>query len=112
MLEYSENNEYKATDSRYKILRKITDDTDTSYLETQNQRFVPNDPGDTYYKVGHAETNRLDIIANTCYGNYTLWWAIALANEIIDPFSVPEGSILRIPSLTSLYSIKNQILTR
>ena len=50
------------------------------------------------------DENRLDIISNKYYGTPRYWWVIALANEIIDPFDIPIGTYLRIPSLISLYN--------
>lgn len=41
---------------------------------------------------------RLDIIAHRYYGDEEYWWIIALANRIMDPFSLTVGSRLRIPS--------------
>jgi len=42
---------------------------------------------------------RLDLIAEQAYRDPQLFWIIAAANEIEDPFNVPEGTILRIPSI-------------
>ena len=42
--------------------------------------------------------DRLDLLANTYYGDPTLWWVIADANpEVLYPFALTMGSILRIP---------------
>jgi len=42
--------------------------------------------------------DRLDTLANQFYNDSTLWWIIATANNIHDaPFSIPDGTILRIP---------------
>jgi len=44
-------------------------------------------------------TDRLDLLANKYYGDRTLWWVIAVANNINDAsFYVKEGLQLRIPS--------------
>lgn len=52
---------------------------------------------DTIEHILHAG-ERLDILASTYYGDEELWWIIALANRIHDPFSLTVGSRLRIPS--------------
>ena len=41
---------------------------------------------------------RLDNLASKYYGDEELWWVIALANRIIDPFSLAVGTRLRIPA--------------
>jgi hypothetical protein len=42
--------------------------------------------------------DRLDSIANEFYGDSSLWWIIASANQIHDPsFAVADGTTLRIP---------------
>lgn len=41
---------------------------------------------------------RLDVIAHRYYGDEEYWWVIALANGISDPFSVPAGRRLRVPT--------------
>lgn len=44
-------------------------------------------------------TDRLDLLAYKYYGDRTLWWVIAVANNINDAsFYVKEGIQLRIPS--------------
>jgi nucleoid-associated protein YgaU len=40
---------------------------------------------------------RLEIIAHRYYGDEEYWWIIALANRIMDPFSLTAGARLRIP---------------
>ena len=43
--------------------------------------------------------DRLDLLAHKYYGDRTLWWIIAVANNINDAsFYVKEGIQLRIPS--------------
>ena len=106
------NVEYKSNRSRYQILRVINDNTTNRYLETQNQKFIPESDQDSYHIVQATEVGRLDIISNKYYGTPVYWWAIALANEFIDPFIVNEGVMIRIPSLMSLSDYKNEILTR
>lgn len=41
---------------------------------------------------------RLDILANVYYGDDELWWVIALANRIQDPFSLTVGMKLKVPA--------------
>lgn len=106
------NNEYESqTSSRYKVLRVIEDQGYT-YLETYNQVKVPESYDDSYHIVEHSEVNRLDIISEKYYNTPDYWWAIALANNMIDPFIINEGVMIRIPSRLTLNDIKNKILLR
>jgi hypothetical protein len=42
--------------------------------------------------------DRLDTLANQFYGNSSLWWIIAAANNLHGAmFAVPDGTVLRIP---------------
>jgi hypothetical protein len=53
---------------------------------------------DDLYVISEV-TDRLDLLANKYYGDRSLWWIIAVANNINDAsFYVTEGLQLRIPS--------------
>ena len=65
---------------------------------------------DYYIEVGYND--RLDLIANDFYGDSTLWWVIAMANNLPgDSLFAPVGFELRIPADLSValeeYSDKN-----
>lgn len=105
----SSNNEYQGLSSRYQTLRVVENEGQT-YLETYNQVKIPESSSDSYHIVGHDEINRLDIISNLYYGTPTFWWAIALANGMIDPFLVSEGVMLRVPSRLTLNNVQYRIL--
>ena len=107
---YSVNKEYEEP-SRYQILRVINDDG-ARYLETYNQVSVPDTEEDFYHIVKDNEEGRLDIISQNYYGTPIYWWAIAIANDFIDPYVVNAGTMVRIPSLSSLIDPVNGILTR
>lgn len=111
MVRYLEKNREYEQVSRYQVLRVIEDHGQT-YLETYNQKFVPKSDDDVYHIVKHSEVNRLDIISENYYGSPDYWWAIALANNMIDPFVVSEGVMLRLPPMTTLNASANEILTR
>lgn len=86
--------------SRYTQLQQITDDGSPIYFETQNQITIPESTDDIYHTVNSSQENRLDILALKYYNNASFWWIIAQANDIIDPFSVKLGTVLRIPKLS------------
>ena len=53
---------------------------------------------DTDIYVATELGDRLDTLAHQFYGDSSLWWIIASANNIHDaPLSLVEGTILRIP---------------
>lgn len=41
---------------------------------------------------------RLDILANELYGDSSLWWVICQVNNIRNPFDIPVGTELKLPS--------------
>ena len=53
---------------------------------------------DNYHEVTAVDKLRLDLISYKYYLQVEYWWVIALANNILDPFNIPIGTILRVPS--------------
>lgn len=82
---------------RYKgIKAKILDDGRT-VLKTQIFLDIPKSNGDVY--IITQETDRLDTLAHQFYGDSTLWWVIAHANNLNSAdIGVDAGIQLRIPS--------------
>ena len=69
------------------------------YLPTRYPSLVPSN--EDYYIIARAE-DRLDLIAFDFYGDSTLWWIIAMANDIPgDSMYPPLGFQLRIPNNSS-----------
>lgn len=61
-----------------------------------------------YYQVDGDEF--LDDISSKLYGSPTLWWVVALFNDIQNPFEdIEEGRTLKILSGSILYSIFDDI---
>jgi len=57
---------------------------------------VPKTDQDTYIVTQGGD--RLDTLAYQFFGDASLWWIIASANNIHDaPFGLPDGTQLRIP---------------
>jgi len=71
-------------------------------------RIYPNIPlKDSDIYIVTQQGDRLDTIANQFYGDSSLWWIVATANNVHDPsFTVPDGTTLRIPK--DYISILNQ----
>jgi phage tail protein X len=62
-------------------------------------KIYPNIPlTDTDMYIVTQEGDRLDTLAYQYYGDQSLWWIIATANNIHDAsFAVENGTILRVP---------------
>ncbi len=65
--------------------------------ETWNPFSIPETAEDKYTKVQPGEEGRLDLISLRVYRTSALWWVIAFANDIIDPFGVVSQDTLRYP---------------
>lgn len=98
--------------SRYSIYRQILDDNNILYTETANQIIVDDSELDQFHEVLKEEENRLDIISNKYYGTPDYYWIIAMGNNLIDPFIVKPGDILRIPNFSSLKHWKGALCNR
>lgn len=101
--EYYDPADYRFV-SRYSNVRRILDSESSKlYHETVNKQEIPETSDDLYCTVDNTSVNRLDIISNQYYDTPLYWWVLAIANNIIDPFDIKLGTVLRIPPLTSLY---------
>ena len=78
-------------------------------LPTNYLREVTFNIKDQYIPVNTRYENRLDLVAYDYYNNVNLWWFIALASDIRNPLDVPEGTTLRIPPLTTLYTYQGGV---
>lgn len=90
-----------------KINKNINDNK--SYMQSTIYPKVSASDSDIYIIVD--ETDRLDLLANKYYGDSSMWWIIANANNINDAtFYIEPGTQLRIPTnvqpiLSNLQSI-------
>jgi nucleoid-associated protein YgaU len=84
--------------SRYTYSEVLkTKETNKQYLESTIYPKVKAKDSDMY--IISEAGDRLDLLAHKYYGDQTLWWVIATANNINDAtFYVQEGIQLRIPS--------------
>ena len=68
---------------------------------------IPVSESDTFIET--TSTERLDKLADTFYGDSTLWWVIAVSNGIgKGTLFVPQNSRIRIPSIENIQEIINQ----
>jgi hypothetical protein len=87
------------TDSRYAT--GIIDYANDSRLNTNNISVYRVYPTALYRFSTYTWTSedRIDIVANDFLGSANLWWKIMDINpEIINPFSIAPGTVIRIPS--------------
>ena len=91
--------------SRYTKIRRLQDEeTGKIYNENWIAQTIDKSSEDQFYVVTMSEEDRLDIISTSFYGTPKYWWVIAIANNIIDPFTLEIGTNLRIPPIISLYN--------
>ena len=85
-----------------------TTEVSTGFLEWWERKTIPIIAGDETYVVPDNLAGRITSIAELFYGESNYWWVIALANNIVDPFSeVVPGRILGIPAKQRLPQILN-----
>lgn len=83
----------------YNEILKVKE-TKQNYLESTIYPKIKANNNDLY--IISEQGDRLDLLANKYYGDTTLWWVIATANNINDAtFYVEAGIQLRIPSDTN-----------
>lgn len=83
--------------SRYRYATNLTtSDTKRKYLGSVIYPKIKASNDDMYIVTDSAD--RLDILASKYYGDQTLWWIIATANNLNDAtYSIEAGKQLRIP---------------
>lgn len=96
--------------TRYTYTNKKTDsDTNTMYMESTIYPKI--EPKNTDFYIIATAGDRLDLLANLYYKDPSMWWVIAVANNLNDAnFFVEVGTQLRIPAdvsdiLNNLYKV-------
>ena len=87
--------------SRYSYTNTIKDiDTKKNYMESTIYPKIR--PSDNDYYIITEQGDRFDLLAFKYYGDVSMWWIIAVANNINDAsFFVEPGIQLRIPANTN-----------
>lgn len=68
------------------------------------------EPKDSDIVILTTSTDRLDLLADEYYGDSSMWWIIALKNNLTDiDFVLEPGTILRLPTRTEALQIKENI---
>lgn len=87
-----------SADSRYagNVITPVTDAAGVT-----RPTILPRTPSDKVYRIIYYTwrmSDRPDTVAYRFFGNERYWWLIADVNpEIINWFSVPAGTVVRIP---------------
>ena len=84
--------------SRYQFAARYLDKKNGDFFGTRQLVKLPPYPTDLFHQVTEADSKRIDLIAWKYYKDVRLWWFIAEENDIINPFELQVGSILRVPS--------------
>jgi phage tail protein X len=93
--------------SRYSYTNNIKEsDTEKTYMESTIYPRIKASDTDIY--ILSEAGDRLDILAKKYYGDVSMWWVIAVVNNLNDAnFFVQPGLQLRIPTDTA--KISNQL---
>jgi len=90
--------------NRYKVstivnnAKKIESDGTTKYVRRLSTIMYPDFTTDNDTRILSQEGDRLDLLAKEFYGDETLWFMIAKANNLgKGSLDVPAGQIIRIP---------------
>jgi hypothetical protein len=88
------------SDSRYAkgLITKVQDPRNGTYRLAVYRKFPA--ARAQFYWYDWVQGDRIDKVATDLLGNPGFWWKIMDFNpEILDPFSIPIGTSLRIPSV-------------
>lgn len=96
--------------SRYRTSERLLNEDGEEYLETYDPIEIKSSNTDSFYIVEKGYEDRLDLISFKYYNNPLLYWVIAEASGITDPFHIPVGTVLRIPEKSSLFGINGVVV--
>ena len=93
--------------SRYTTSQTLKRVAEQRKISTVIVPVIPLSDQDTYIKT--TTPDRLDKLANTFYGDATLWWIIAVSNGLgKGSLYVPENTTIRIPPSANIQQIIKQ----
>ena len=77
----------------------VKKDTDTNVAYYESTIYPKIKPSDNDFYIITDAGDRLDLLAKKYYNNPSMWWIIAVANNLNDGnLFVPEGIQMRIPN--------------
>lgn len=89
--------------NRYALTPTIIEDDKNIVYDVFVKPEIGESSADIYHVVENSQEGRLDVLAQKYYNNPSLWWMIAIANDIVDPFVLVSGTTVRIPSISTYY---------
>lgn len=91
--------------SRYNKIRMLLREDGIPVQETFDRPDIVTSSADRFFEVTQPFVNRPDLVSRLYYGTEQLYWVIALANDMIDPFiETTVGKQLRIPDRDTLFT--------
>ena len=89
----------------YYGLEKVAGDLEMDLLQTNIPEFKHYIKRPvTYITFLEKYIGRLDLMAHKVYSNVDLWWVLALANDIDDPFDdTLLDTVMRVPDILDIY---------
>ena len=98
--------------SRYRA-HKVIEVNSVGSMETWDPPTIPLSNNDKFYRITPTIGWRLDLLADYYYGDQNLWWVIAFANGIVDPFAdlntPPDPPFfIRIPDPATVFNKLNR----
>lgn len=102
---YIENTDPNRPLSRYNKIRLYVGKDDYVVQESWDNPEIPERNDDSWHEVGPGEDHRPDLVALLYYGSAELYWVLAAANKMIDPFAETViGYRMRIPNRENLFA--------
>lgn len=104
-IEVKDNKNLSIEVSRYRTSKSLKLPNGLTLLETAPRLVIRPSSDDYIHEVKSGEEHRLDLLAYRYYSNPLLYWVIACFNSLENPMEVPAGTVLRIPSPSSLWGL-------
>jgi DNA-binding beta-propeller fold protein YncE len=90
--------------SRYNKIRLLLTEGNIPVQETWEPPDIPELPEDRFFEVSREFANRPDLISLMFYGTEQLYWVIAYANSMTEPYAqTTVNKVLRIPDRENLF---------
>jgi hypothetical protein len=101
---FLENTEQSRPLSRYNNIRLLLNADRIPVQETWEMDEIDENSRDRYFEVTAEYAHRLDLISLLFYGTEQLYWVIAFANKLTEPFAqTVVGLKLRIPDRETVF---------
>ena len=96
--------ELLSADSRYLKNANIVEYNDLRMYDIPYLASIENDTNDEYVVITSRYKNRYDKLSFDKYSNSKYWWILCDINDINNPFQLEVNKIVRIPTVSKLFS--------